>query len=73
MIKKFAMCSMPASNEFTNEPEKLPELDEKVASDKRLLNIEETPKEVKIQPATLGVIVCIWPDKLIPWMLKEAA
>jgi hypothetical protein len=57
---------------FTTEPEQLPLL-EGVTLDERLSDIEVTAEEVMKQLTTLDATKAVGPDKVSPWILKEAA
>nr|XP_045620860.1 uncharacterized protein LOC123772046 [Procambarus clarkii] len=58
---------------FTIEPEQFPELDWEAAADEKLLHIVVTAEEVRIQLASLDENKATGPDRIFPWMFKEAA
>ncbi|XP_069181729.1 uncharacterized protein [Procambarus clarkii] len=57
---------------FTTEPEQLPLL-EAITLDERLSDIEVTAEEVMKQLTTPDATEAVGPDKVSPWILKEAA
>ncbi|XP_069161463.1 uncharacterized protein [Procambarus clarkii] len=57
---------------FTTKPERFP-LIEEITLDERLSDIEVTAEEVMKQLTTLDATKAIGPEKLSPWIQKEAA